>query len=324
MSAPRLGSVPGAGPRLQPRVGSVTPAELSAAVSAGERAAFHASPTTGIEALTAAVGRAGDEPSAALLRWLLGVCLGATGRYGQAWEVLDVVLAGPPSSPAMRLGSALAASCSASLHRQIGEHARAEELDEQGLAWARTLGAGGTEVLLDCAIGHTADAIGQDDLATARRRLLLVESALSEAGDAARWRPRVRLAWVRAEVALLAGDGRAAVAAASGALELSEAAAAPRHVAKSQLFLGVAQATMGQPGAAATLRGAAAAAEGLGCRPLVWPARAVLGVVLPPGEQADGCLTSARQVVEAIAADLPGELAQRWLARPDIVALRGG
>jgi hypothetical protein len=90
---------------------------------------------------------------------------------------------------------------------------------------------------------------------------------------------------------------------------------------KSQLFLGVAQSTAGQPEAVGTLRAAASAAQGLGLLPLVWPARAVLGAVLATGEESATCLTAARMVVDTLAGNLPSDVRDRWLARPDIVAL---
>jgi hypothetical protein len=295
--------------------------DLAAVLQAGERAAFHGAPGDGVEVLSAALGHLGDGAEAGMARWLLGVCLGAGGRYAEAWDVLTPWIEGPTTTAGQRLTAALAAACSASLHRQVGDHDIAEDLDERGLAWVGPLGPAATEAQLDCAIGHVADAVGRGDDTAARQRLQHVETLVAAGGANVRWRARVRLAWVRAEVALLHDDASAAVAAATGAVELSEAAQAPRHVVKSQLFLGVAQSTAGQPEAAGTLRAAATAAQGLGLLPLVWPARAVLGAVLATGEESATCLTAARIVVDTLAANLPADVRDRWLARPDIVAL---
>jgi hypothetical protein len=137
----------------------------------------------------------------------------------------------------------------------------------------------------------------------------------------------VRALWVRAEVALLAGDPGAAAKAADGAVTLAEGSGAPRHVAKSLLFLGVAQVQGGEPDAATeTLRRAATLAERLGCLPLVWPSRAVLGALLEGDDAAEGAknLAAARSAVITIADDLPEMLRDEWLARPDVAALMGG
>jgi hypothetical protein len=297
--------------------------DIAAILRVGEAAAFHGPPADGIEGLSEALEQLPtDGPQTGMVRWLLGVCLGAAGRYGESWEALRPVIEGSTRAAGERLTAGLAAACSASMHRQIGQHAEAQALDERGLAWATPLGVPGTEAVLDCAVGHVADAVGLEDLPGARKRLQHAEGLLTGAGEAVRWRARVRLAWVRAEVALLDGDASAAVAAATGAMALSEASAAPRHVVKSQLFLGVAQATAGHAEAVGTLRAAASAAQNLGVLPLVWPARAVLGAVLPPGEESATSLAAARIVVEALAANLPQDVRERWMERPDIAALR--
>jgi hypothetical protein len=117
------------------------------------------------------------------------------------------------------------------------------------------------------------------------------------------------------------------VKAAETAVTLAEASGAPRHVAKSLLFLGVAQVQDGDPAeAAATLRRAATLSESLGCLPLVWPSRAVLGALLQgavPAESARN-LAGARGTVISIADDLPEDLRADWLGRPDVAALLEG
>ena len=149
------------------------------------------------------------------------------------------------------------------------------------------------------------------------------QAALGGAGDAVGWRPRCRLRWVLAETALLHGDPLGAARAAREALVGAEAAAAPRHVAKSLLFLGVAEATAGRDAAAGTLERAATLAASLGALPLVWPARAVLGALRAEREPAAGArdLAEARRTVHTLAAGLPPVLRADWLARPDMAAL---
>ena len=126
--------------------------------------------------------------------------------------------------------------------------------------------------------------------------------------------------------ALLAGDPAQARAAAERALDAAEAASAPRHVAKSLLFAGVAATSHGQQAAAVDLLARAAVlAEGLGARPLVWPSRGLLGALLAGSSptESERSLEAARTVIRGIAADLPPLLAAEWLARRDIRALLG-
>ena len=134
----------------------------------------------------------------------------------------------------------------------------------------------------------------------------------------------MRLDWVRAEIALLREHPDEAVSRATSAITLAETSGAPRHVAKGLLFCGVSQVQAGDlEEAASSLRRAATLAESLGCVPLVWPARAVLGALVAPTVPAESAaaLTSARAVVRQIADDLPAPFAQDWLARPDVAAL---
>jgi hypothetical protein len=137
------------------------------------------------------------------------------------------------------------------------------------------------------------------------------------------WRQRVRLDWVRAEVALLGDDPTAAQEAAAEAIDRAELARAPRHVAKGLLFLGVSQAHLGSSDTVTTLRRAATLAEQLGTTPLIWQARALVGALLAesdPGTSARS-LQAARSAVLAIASDLPDDVREEWLNRSDIEAL---
>jgi hypothetical protein len=145
----------------------------------------------------------------------------------------------------------------------------------------------------------------------------------------ASWRHRVRLDWVTVEVALLDGDPATAATAARRAITTSETAQAPRHVAKSLLFLGAAllgevRATGGRADeAAATLRRSAALAEGLGALPLLWVARALLGSLVRPTDPDSAAVSmkAARSAVSGIAEGLSPADREAWLARPDLVAL---
>ena len=299
--------------------------QLASLLAAGERAAFHGRPASGVPPLQQAVEAAhesGRDDEATAAAWLLGVALGASGRYGSALAVLEPLAErAAVDHPARRLFASLAASTAASVHRQLGRHAAAQELDDQ----AEGLAGDAAEALFDARLGLAADAVGLGDAAAARSRLEQATALLEGRSDW--WRQRVRVLWVRAEVSLLTGDPGGAIKAAETAVTLAESSGAPRHVAKSLLFLGVAQVSGGDPNeAAVTLRRAATLSESLGCLPLVWPSRAMLGALLEgvvPQESARS-LASARSTVISIADDLPEDLRADWLGRPDVATLLEG
>lgn len=299
--------------------------DLADLLATGERAAFHGAPMSGVSSLQQAFERAATEGRpdvATAAAWLLGVSLAAAGRFGSALEVLQPLAAQTGTDiPERRLFAALAAATAASVRRQLGQHAVARGLDEQ----ARALAGDTAEAAFDAELGLAADAVGLGDVTTAQTMLAQATARAQSRPDW--WRQRVRLAWVQAEVALLVGDPEAAAAAVAPAVQTAEASGAPRHVAKSLLFLGVAQVQAGAlDEAAGTLRRAATLAESLGTLPLLWPARAVLGALLESAAPAESakCLAAARGAVIAIADDLPEDLRPVWLDREDVTALLGG
>jgi hypothetical protein len=171
-------------------------------------------------------------------------------------------------------------------------------------------------------LGLAADAVGLGESIQADAALAEAVQLADGRGDW--WRQRVRLDWVRAEIALLREHADEAVGRATSAVTLAEASGAPRHVAKGLLFCGVSQVQAGDlEEAASSLRRASTLAESLGCVPLVWPARAVLGALVAPAHPAESAaaLASARSVVRQIADELPGPFAEDWLARADVAAL---
>ena len=294
--------------------------DLAGLLAAGERAAFHGRPAAGVEPLRSAVSvaqAAGLVAEASAASWLLGVCLASAGRFGGALEVLEPLL-GAADTPEDKVLAALASATVASVHRQLGRHTVAQGYDERALQDSEGQGEAGYDALL----GLCTDAVGQNEAATAVARLREAEALV--AGGLDGWRQAVRLDWVRAEVALLEGRPEDAVAAAHRAVELAEHSGAPRHVAKSLLFLGVGELESGRvPEAAAVLRRAGLLAESLGTLPLQWPVRAVLGALLAGDDPVESarCLTSARRAAAAIAEDLPPDLRAVWTARPDVQAL---
>ena len=305
------------------------PGDLATLLATGEHAAFHGKPAAAVGALEQAVvlaqsqGRAAEVAGAA---WLLGVALGAGGRYGGALTVLSpLVDAGraDAAGPERRLFGALASSTIASVHRQLGRHAVAREAD----LIARSLAGDAPEAVFDAELGLASDAVGLEDGDEATAHLAAARSLVPERADEW-WRQRVRLGWVEAEVALLEGRADDAAALASVAVERAEQARAPRHVAKGLLILGLAQVSGAADEAAGTLRRAATLAESLGTVPLVWPARALLGALLADDDDATGesarSLAAARSAVLTVADDLPPGVRTEWLARPDVAALLAG
>lgn len=255
--------------------------------------------------------------------WLRAVAAGARGRYGRALDLLEPLVDGARDEPEeLVLVQAAACATAASLLRQIGDHPAGDPLDRHGLTLLAALpSALGPDVRLDCAVGATADAVGLGDLVLARERLAAARRLLTATST---WRPLVRLHWVEVEVGLLDGDAAAAVGPARSAVALATEAGSPRHLAKSAMFLGVAQALTGEPEAAAgSLRGAARLAERHRLLPLVWPVRAVLATM--PGlaadaSEADEHLEFARAAVRAIADELPPQRRMRWTERDPMAA----
>jgi hypothetical protein len=305
-------------------------AELASLLAVGERATFHGPPGSAVPTLEQAITvaqRDGRSAEVAAASWLLGVALTACGRYGAALGVLMPLLEATDgedvdsAGPEIRLFAALGAAAAASVHRGLGRHAGAAELDNRGLA----LTEGPGEAAFDCAVGLTADAVGGGDLDAARSWLARSE-AIMEGRGGDWWRQRVRLDWAHAEVALLADAPHDAILAAAGAVNGAEAARAPRHVAKGLLYQGVAEVQSGSADGVTTLRRAASLAEGLGAVPLIWQARALVGALLggEGSEEGTRSLAAARSAVLAIAGDLPDELRAGWLARPNVSALLEG
>lgn len=309
----------------------VTSPDLPTLLASGEHAAFHGKPATAVGVLEQAVVLAQSQglvTEMAAAAWLLGVSLGAGGRYGAALTVLSPLVesgttAGAPAE--RRLFAALAGSTIASIQRQLGRHAIAREADLAALE----LTDGTGDAAFDALLGLASDAVGLDEAEEAATRLAQAAAVLPGSSDEW-WRQRVRLGWATAEVALLEGRVEDAADEARAAVQRAEDARAPRHVSKGLLLLGLAQVSMGSEEAVATLRRSATFAESLGVLPLVWPSRALLGALLAESTvEADlaesaRSLAAARSAVLAIAGDLPPGVRAEWLGRPDITALLEG
>ncbi|WP_063037526.1 hypothetical protein [Nocardia grenadensis] len=118
------------------------------------------------------------------------------------------------------------------------------------------------DAVADALIGLAADALGVGRTALSTRLLdrcvALLERPAPEcgaraAGAPARARGRVRLHWVRAEIALADGLGAPALAAAEAALALAEQGPSVRHRIKSRLLVAAAASATGQTARAVAL-----------------------------------------------------------------------
>lgn len=301
--------------------------DLASLLAAGEQAAFHGPPAAAVADLERAVviaQRDGRRAEVSAAAWLLGVSLSASGRYGGALRVLQPLLEAGEARDAsveLRLFAALAAATAASVHRGLGRHAAATDLDNRGLALTDSSGEAG----FDCVLGLVSDAVGEGSVETSQARHAQAAGIAEGHGDDW-WRQRVRLGWAGAEIALLVDEPAQAAGLATAAVAAAEQARAPRHVAKGLLFQGVSELQAGSGESAATLRRAATLAEGLGALPLVWQARGLLGALLAtePGEESSRSLAAARSAVLTIASDLTVTLRDEWLARPNVSALLEG
>lgn len=179
-------------------------------------------------------------------RWARAVALGGQGRYSLAAAELDGIERAGGAGLELR---SLFLSTRASWLRQTGGHDGAGRLD--GLAFALVGGDArlrshrGVESACDALTGLGADALGRGRLASADAVLSRCEGVLAAHADAGLWRQRLRLRWVRAELAMAAGDGATAVRHALDARELATETDSLRHRTKTDLILAAARCVDG-------------------------------------------------------------------------------
>ncbi|WP_167105697.1 hypothetical protein [Mycobacterium sp. DL592] len=178
--------------------------------------------------------------------WLRAVAAGGQGHYSSARADLDALRRLRPAGPL----ASLALSTHASFLRQLGGHRLARGWDGRALAVALAAGDSPktTEAEVDALVGLAADALGGGRLA-ASATLLERATAVVDRADAPPPRLAIRLAWVRAELAMAAGRGSDAVAYAERSVELAGAAAPAlrRHRVKSDVVLAAALCSAGLP-----------------------------------------------------------------------------
>lgn len=280
-----------------------------------EWSVFHGAVAEALPLLDGMTGLSGR--SAVHATWLRAVALGACGRYGQALDLIDTIRAGTPEY-------SMARSLRASLLRQLGCHDLALLADREAMASAATPGAA-----IEAMTGLAADAVGLQDGLTSSTTLAQARSLLGRVAADPRtsptwWRHHVRVAWVECEVALLQSRYEDAAAHAARALEEAEAANAPRHVAKSLLFLAVAEIEAGRRAdAVPKLRRSLLLSSSMGFLAVAWPAHAVIAALLKDSEPAVAHehFVEASAITDTLREGLTGQLASRWDARADIVAL---
>ena len=255
--------------------------DLTELLATGERAAFHGRPSAGVAPLQRAVELAharGHDAEATAAAWLLGVCLGAAGRYGARHAgpraARDLVARGarPPPVRVPRRGHA-------GQRLPPARPSRRGPADRPARARARRRRPGGRVRRACSASPPTRSGSATSPTPTPRWPRPCASPTAAATGGASGSgstgsAPRSRCC---------ASTPTRRCPRATSAVTLAEASGAPRHVAKGLLFVGVSQVQAGDhEEAASSLRRAATLAESLGCIPLVWPARAVLGALVAP------------------------------------------
>ena len=208
--------------------------------------------------------------------WLRAVALGGAGRYAAAHAELNAIAVSRPGGLASRT-----LSTRASLVRQLGWHAQARGLDGRALAMADA----DPEARSDALIGLAADALGLARFPLAQSLLDQAES-LSAHGDVRwPWRLPLRLAWVRAELAMVSGHGARSLRYARTAERLALDVPSVRHQVKTAMVLAAALSSAGDfdESAAVAARGLQAATANA-LVPLRWALAAMLASLPASGE----------------------------------------
>lgn len=232
---------------------------------------------------------------------------GARGDYLAAWATLDLLADTDDRWPS------LAASMRGSHLRQIGDIRAARACDAMALESATD-----AESRAEALIGLAADDVAEGRDVGARERLAL---AADDAADD--WRTRTRLAWVTAELCLLAGAPLEAVEAGERALSAC-AEHSPRHLAKSLLIVEAARGGTPSPHLVGEelLRAVALIRAG-GWVSLQWPAALIADDLVRAQRATPQLVSEAPDVwaegaaaVRAIGQALPSGLREGWLAGP--------
>ncbi|MEK9808910.1 MAG: hypothetical protein VW362_00580 [Candidatus Nanopelagicales bacterium] len=246
--------------------------------------------------------------------WDEAIECGARGQYARARRFLDLIGENDRHY-------SLALSTRGSHARQVGA---------SGTAWdSRALEvATDTESIVDAVVGLAADEVVNGDVSSARRHLAQACAALGREGAVSDlWRSLTRLHWVSAEAALLAGERETALEEARAARR-SCAGRSTRHETKSLIISMAAGDEFARSQADAVFD----VLVGQGWTSLQWPFALVLDDARIERE-ADDPFTrdlrartwrAAQRAIDAIAADLPPDLADSWRDHPGVRRIRGG
>ncbi|SNT44228.1 hypothetical protein [Rhodococcoides kyotonense] len=233
-------------------------------------------------------------PSArtAAQRWDRAVVLGGQGRYSLGIAELDALEHLTALDDAL---ASLALSTRASWLRQIGRHGEAARYDGAAVATIGLTRDASSHLVVearcDALTGLAADALGSGGFGRAATLLTRCARVLAECdGDSELWRPRLRLQWVSAELAMMSGDGATAVRRALDAREVAGDIDSLRHRVKTDLIVAAAYSSVGD------LASATAGAEAVlgacsehGLVPLRWASAMLLDGL--------GAVTPARAIV---------------------------
>lgn len=218
-------------------------------------------------------------------RWHRAVALGGQGRYSAASAELDAADRAPRLSAPVR---SLLASTRASWARQMGRHVAAARYDGAAIAFVgfatpplgrETPDASDPDALVaqarcDALTGLAADALGIARFGTAETLLARCAEELARDGRAEQlWRQRLRLSWVRSELAMISGDGPSALRYAFDARELATETVSLRHAVKTELIVAAALCSVGDVDRSLdAVRGVLDACSEHGLVPLRWAA----------------------------------------------------
>lgn len=227
--------------------------------------------------------------------WQRAVGAGGQGRYAVALAELEAVCRDPDGGPL----PSLALSTRASFLRQLGWHDDARAWDGRALA----LAGSDADARADALIGLAADALGVGRFPLSARLLARAQEMVNAHASA---RLRVRLGWVSAELAMVTGQGSAAVGHAERAVALAAKMASARHAVKSDVVLAAALCCAGSTERSRQVADTALeTAERHGLVPLTWALACLLADI--------GSASHTRDGIAALRADCTG-----------IVRARGG
>ena len=208
--------------------------------------------------------------------WIIGLALGNLGRMSSALAALSRALDRCRRNGDIFFEARILNSIGW-IHRELGDHARALELDRLSVEAGRRSKNLEAEAnsLINVALGETE--AGRSD--AARAACAAVE-AIFQREDWMRWRYALRLYVARAEGALAAGDLQLATRGAASLLEQAGRHKAAKYVALARLLL--ARAALAAGDLARAAQEGAHALEALSDRPAVlvsWRVQALLGDV---------------------------------------------